>query len=81
MSEDTRSRTNGGYDEEHRDDETDEEQVESEWHFWLLATLGLGGIALLLFPLETWPWLGTLLVSIAVFGWIFKTIIEKSMER
>lgn len=56
------------------DDETDEEQVESEWHTWLAVIILVGGIALVLAPNWLVPGLirgiGPVLVIVAVVGWL-----------
>lgn len=68
-------------DEEYGDESppTEEEQVETEWHFWLLAILLLGGVTLILFPPDIWPDLGFALVAVAVIGWVLKEITERAM--
>lgn len=58
---------------------TEEEQVEREWHFWLLAIVALGGVVLIFFPPDVWPDAGFALVGVAVIGWVLKTVIERSM--
>jgi Flp pilus assembly protein TadB len=63
-------------DEEHP---TEEEQVEREWHFWLLAILALGGVVLIFFPPDVWPNVGFALVAVAVIGWVLKTATEKAV--
>ncbi|QKY19189.1 hypothetical protein B4589_001905 [Halolamina sp. CBA1230] len=61
------------------DHPTDEEQVETEWHFWLLAILLGAGILLIIFPPGILPEIGFALVAAAVAGWILKTVIEKEV--
>lgn len=63
-----------------QDDEshpTDEEQVETEWHFWLIALLVVAGGLLVAFPPAFWPDVGYALVGLAVVAWITKTLIER----
>lgn len=78
MSEDSRSQTDDGTDAERHP--TDEEQVESEWHFWLLAIVLVGGIVLVVVPQADWSGLGFVLVGVAVLGWLAKTLVEGSMR-
>lgn len=57
------------------DPDTDEEQVEREWHIWLLALLVVGGIGLAVAPGDIVPGLvaglGPLFVILGVVGWLF----------
>lgn len=67
---------------EESDDEshpTEEEQVETEWHFWLFAILVGSGVALILFPPAFWPELGFALLAVAVVGWGLKILLEKAL--
>lgn len=73
---DSRDDADGSTDEEHP---TEEEQVEREWHFWLLSILALGGVVLIFFPPAVWPDAGFALVAVAVLGWILKTVTEKAV--
>lgn len=73
MGADTDSQNDDG-DENHP---TDEEQVESEWHFWLLAILVASGVILIIFPPDILPIIGFLLIAAAVAGWLLKTILER----
>lgn len=59
---------------------TDEEQVETEWHFWLLGALLVGGGILVVLGPETWPPVGFGLVGLAVLGWVVKTVVERSVD-
>jgi len=77
MGPDTDSQNDGEHGE--ADEPTDEEQVETEWHFWLLAVLVAGGVVLVIFPLEILPGIGFVLIALAVVGWVFKTIIEEML--
>lgn len=57
---------------------TDEQQTEQEWHLWLAAlVVGAGGL-LIAFPPEFWPDIGFALVAVAIFGYLLKTVIERS---
>lgn len=70
-------------DADRSDDEshpTEEEQVESEWHFWLLGALLVGGAFLVIFGPENWPLIGFGLVAVAVLGWLVKTVVERSVD-
>jgi len=59
------------------DEPSEEEQVETEWHFWLFAILATAGFGLLLFPPGILPEMGYLLIGLAVVGWVAKTVVEK----
>ncbi len=74
MSEDARP-DDGRGSESHP---TDEEQTESEWHFWLIALLVIAGALLVVFPPGFWPEIGFALIGFAVVGWIAKTVIERT---
>lgn len=77
MSSDPRSPAGDGTGDE--DHPTDEEQVETEWHLWVIATLVVAGLALLAFPPEGWSWIGILLLVLAAVGWVTKTAIERTV--
>lgn len=77
MSETPRPRTDGGNDETHP---TDEEQVETEWHFWLLAILLVGGVVVVVIQPGNWLWLGVAFIAIAILGWLLKTVVERSVD-
>jgi len=64
--------------DQHSNDEhpTDEEQVETEWHIWLLAIFAAGGVILLIFPPDILPQAGFALLGLAIAGWLIKTVIE-----
>lgn len=59
---------------------TDEEQVETEWHLWVLAFLVIAGIALFLFPPFDWLGFAVLLLGLAAIGWVVKTMTEWSFR-
>lgn len=62
--------------------EEDAENVESEWHVWILAAVVVAGIALFFAPRFFLPELlgslGLFLVFIGVLGWAIKWAIERT---
>lgn len=61
--------------------DSDEEQVEREWHLWLAALAVVGGIALYVAPASLVPGLvrglGPLLVVVGVVGWLIKETYQR----
>lgn len=70
-------RTDGGRDEP---EPSQEEQVETEWHFWLIGALLVGGFVVVIVRPGNWVWLGVLFIAIAVIGWLLKTYLEWSVS-
>lgn len=62
--------------------EDDAEDVESEWHVWILAAIVVAGIALFFAPRFFLPELlgslGVFLVVIGLLGWVVKWAIERT---
>lgn len=60
----------------------DAEDVESEWHFWILAAVVVIGIALVFAPRFFLPelvgTLGAFLVLVGAVGWVLKWAIDRS---
>jgi len=62
-------------------DETDAEEVESEWFVWVFATLVVAGIALLFAPQDLAPrllaGLAPVFVILGVTGWAFQWYVGR----
>lgn len=72
-------RTPAGERTDDEDHPTDEEQVETEWHLWVIAILVAAGLTLLAFRPADWFWMGILLLLLATVGWVTKTAIERTV--
>ena len=76
MSVDGHSHDGEEEEEDVESPDTEEEKIELEWHFWLLALLVVAGGVLVLFPPSIWPNMGFALLAVAVIGWVLKEALE-----
>lgn len=58
---------------------SEESQVETEWHLWLLAAVLVGGGAVVILQPSYWPLLVAAAAGIAVLAWVFKTYLERDV--
>lgn len=77
MGDRPRPQTDGGRDEP---GPSQEQQVETEWHLWLLGALLVGGFVVIVVQPGNWVWLGVLFIALAVVGWLVKTYLERSVS-
>lgn len=77
MRDRAHARTDGG---DHEPEPSQEEQVETEWHLWLIGALLVGGFVVLVVQPGNWIWLGVLFIALAVVGWLVKTYLERSVD-
>lgn len=63
------------------DDESEEEQLSSEWHTWLIGILVVAGILAFVAPRGMLPELagslGPLLIALGLIGWVAKWALAR----
>lgn len=61
--------------------DSEEEQVEREWHIWVVALLVVGGLGLVVAPEGMVPGLigglGPVFIILGVVGWVTKQAIQR----